>query len=207
MSNLQPILTVAALNVAAAISPGPAFLIVSKTAAASTRRAALLVVAGIVTGSVIWAVAALLGVQLILAKAASIYRFLQLFGGVYLAYIGWSVWRGAAQPLAETSAPARGGGFRKALLINLSNPKVIIFFGSVFGTVFKPSTPLAVRWAAVPTVFLIDGTWYCCVALLFGILPVQRIYRRIKTGFERTCGGFLVLFGAKLVWTGARGDN
>src|ERR1700722_3298721 len=137
MVDLRPLLTIAALDVAAAMSPGPAFLLVSRTAAGSTRRSALLTAAGTASASVIWAAAALLGVQVILIQAAGIYHVLQFIGGLYLCYIGLSIWRGASLPLPEMAfAGPQRGTYRRALLLGLSNPKIIVFFGTIFTTAF-----------------------------------------------------------------------
>ena len=194
--------TIAALNLAAAMSPGPAFLLVSRTAAASTRRSALLTATGTASASVIWAASALLGVQMILAKAANIYHVLQFVGGLYLCYIGLSIWRGANAPL-PLLLPADGverNCYRRALLLGLSNPKIIVFFGTIFTTAFDPSAPAAFKWAALLVVTVIETTWYTSLATLFGISPIQRGYRKIKKALERTFGGLMFLFGGRLTW-------
>jgi threonine efflux protein len=201
MLDLRPLATIAALNLAAAMSPGPAFLLVSRTAAGSTRRSALLTAVGTSSASVIWAAAALLGVQVILMKAANVYHVLQFAGGLYLCFIGLSIWRGAGVPLPEM-APAgpQRGSYRRALLLGLSNPKIIVFFGTIFTTAFDPSAPPAFKWAALLVVLVIETSWYLSVATLFGISPIQRAYRKMKKALERTFGGLMFVFGGRLTW-------
>lgn len=200
--DLRPLLTIAALDVAAAMSPGPAFLLVSRTAAGSTRRSALLTAGGTASASVIWAGAALLGLQVILAKAAGLYHLLQFMGGLYLCFVGLSIWRGASMPL-PAMMPAQvveGSSYSRALLLGLSNPKIIVFFGTIFTTAFDPSAPAAFKWAALLVVTIIETTWYTSVATLFGISPIQRAYRKMKKALERTFGGLMFLFGGRLTW-------
>jgi threonine/homoserine/homoserine lactone efflux protein len=201
MSDLRPLALLAALNLAAAISPGPAFVLITKTAASARRPVALATAAGTVLASVIWATSALLGWQLVLSRAASVYRLLQFAGGLYLAFIGWSTWRHAPDPLPEVSD---GGGFRRGLLLGLSNPKVIIFFSTIFTTLFTPGTPRYVKWAAPLVVLVDESLWYGTLATLFGTAAIQRQYRRVKTGVERVFGSLFVLFGLRLAWTSAR---
>jgi threonine efflux protein len=206
MVDLRPLATIAALNLAAAMSPGPAFLLVSRTAAGSTRRSALLTAAGTASASVIWAAAALLGLQVILTKAASVYHLLQFVGGLYLCFIGLSIWRGANVPLPAL-LPGESGernSYRRALLLGLSNPKVIVFFGTIFTTAFDPSSPAAFKWAALLVVLVIETTWYTSLAALFGISPIQRGYRKMKKALERTFGGLMFVFGGRLTWAAAR---
>jgi threonine efflux protein len=202
MVDLRPLATIAALNLAAAASPGPAFLLVSRTAAGSTRRSALLTAAGTASASVIWASAALLGLQVILAKAAGVYHMLQFVGGFYLCFVGLSIWRGASVPLpiGLPSETWERNSFRRALLLGLSNPKVIVFFGTIFTTAFDPSAPAVFKWAALSVVLVIETTWYTSVATLFGISPIQRSYRKMKKALERTFGGLMLLFGGRLTW-------
>jgi threonine/homoserine/homoserine lactone efflux protein len=207
MTDLRPLATIAALNLAAAVSPGPAFALVTRTAAVSTRRSAFRVAAGTVTASVIWAAAALLGLQAVLAEASGLYRGIQLVGGLYLGALGIAMWRAASSPVAMTPAPDDGhgrGAFGRGLLLGLSNPKVVVFFGTIFTTVLAPSTPAAVKWAALLVVFCNESLWYGGLALTFGSPPVRRVYRRIKAVLERTFGLIMMLFGAKLLGDGGR---
>jgi threonine/homoserine/homoserine lactone efflux protein len=202
----RPLVTLAALNLAAAMSPGPAFVLITRTAAASGRSPAFKAAAGTVLASVIWAAAAVLGLQIVFAKAAGVYRLLELVGGIYLALIGIAMWRHAPDVITtETSAPTRDrrGAFGKGLLLGLSNPKVVVFFGTIFATALSPSASSALKWAALLVVLCNETAWYGFLALCFGSRPVQRVYRRIKTGLERLFGVLLFSFGAKLVWSGA----
>src|ERR1700761_5115131 len=207
MIDLRPLATIAALDLAAAMTPGPAFLLVSRTAAGSTRRSALLTAAGTASSAAIWAGAALLGLQVILMKAANIYHLLQFIGGLYLCFIGISIWRGASRPLPAVTASkvTERNAYGRALMLGLSNPKIIVFFGTIFTTAFDPSAPAAFKWAALLVVLLIESSWYTSLATLFGISPIQRAYRKIKKGLERTFGGLMFLFGGRLTWASVRG--
>jgi threonine efflux protein len=204
--DLTPLAAIAALNLAAAVSPGPAFVLITRTAAGSTRSSALKVAAGTVAASVTWAAAALLGLQVVLTQAAGLYRAVQLVGGLYLFLVGMAIWRHAPDPMPEELAVTNlqvRGAFRKGLLLGLSNPKVVVFFGTIFTTAFAASTPAAIKWAALLVVLCIESAWYGTLALCFGSAPIRRGYRRVKTRLERVVGGLLVSFGAKLAWDGA----
>lgn len=206
MADLQTLMGVAALDLAAAVSPGPAFLLITQTAASSRRETAWATAAATVLGSLTWAAAALLGWQVVLAKAAGLYRLVQAAGGLYLCVIGWSTWRNASQPLAVTARAATtpAAGFRKGLMLGLSNPKVIVFFGTIFTTLFTPQTPSRVRWLSLAVILVIESLWYGSLATLFATGAVQRRYRVCKAGVERLFGGLLAFFGVRLVWNSAR---
>jgi threonine efflux protein len=207
VNGFHPLAVVAVLNFAAAVSPGPAFLLVTRTAAVSKRPVALATVAGTVTASIIWAAAALLGWELFLARMATVYRFLEIGGGLYLCSIGWSTWQNAPQPLPESERHASGSvnaKFRKGLLLGLSNPEVVVFFGTIFTSVFTPCTPSSVRWAALVVIFVNESFWYASVALAFGTPTIRKMYGRWKILTERFFGSVLVFFGLRLVCSGGR---
>jgi threonine/homoserine/homoserine lactone efflux protein len=147
---------------------------------------------GVILGSVIWATAAVLGLQLLLTRAAAIYRLIEIAGGIYLCFIGTQVFRHAAAPLPEVQElrADRAAAFRKGLLLNLSNPKVVVFFGTVFAALFNAQTPPSERWLAILIVFFDETLWYVTLATAFGSAPVRRVYTKIKTPAERIFGAF-----------------
>jgi threonine/homoserine/homoserine lactone efflux protein len=134
--DVRPLLTIAVLHLAATMSPGPAFVLVTRVSATPARRSALQAAAGTVVGSLIWATAALLGFQVMLAKAAWAYRTLQVAGGVYLAFFGVAMWQLAPVPLnidGASTHPSRRNAFWQALSLALSNPKVLRLILVSFG--------------------------------------------------------------------------
>jgi threonine/homoserine/homoserine lactone efflux protein len=204
--DITPLVTIAVLHLAATMSPGPGFVLVTRISATSPRRSALQAAAGTVLGSLIWATAALLGFQVMLAKAAWVYRTLQTAGGLYLAFLGVAMWRLARVPLPVDGASTRSSGlnaFWQALSLALSNPKVVVFFGTVFATAFTPTSPAILRWAALLIVLGNESIWFGSLAMAFGRPPVRRIYARAKASLERFFGLILLSFGGKLLWDGA----
>jgi threonine/homoserine/homoserine lactone efflux protein len=134
-SALLPILTVALAHLAAAISPGPSFLLVARTAVGVSRRAGLAAALAMGVGAALWAAAALVGLAVIFAQFDWLYMGAKIAGGVFLIWIATRIWRNAQVPLPEQGAAPEcslNQAFRSALWIQLSNPKVAIFFGSIF---------------------------------------------------------------------------
>jgi threonine/homoserine/homoserine lactone efflux protein len=205
MSYLLTLGGVAAIHLMAAASPGPAFVMVTRVSMAESRAAALGMACGVANAAVLWAVAASLGVGALLSSAAILFTALKLAGGTYLLWLGLLAWRGAGATGAAGPGPVVRQGMRPArawwlgLSTNLSNPKVIIFFGSIFVALFAPGTPGWVRVAALAIVAVNETLWYILVALLFSAAPVQRAYRRVRGWVERIMGTVMLLFGARLI--------
>jgi len=203
MEYALPLLGIALANLLAAVSPGPSVVLVVRTAIVGPRSAGLAAAAGMIVGSVVWAAAAIFGLALLFAELAWLYRAVQLVGGLYLVYIAVLIWRGAREPIALEGG---NGGMRRpwrafwvALASQLSNPKVVVFFGSVFIALLPAHAPAWV-WAATLAIIAFNETvWYGALALSFSAAPARRVYARIKLWLDRTVAGVLAALGLKLV--------
>lgn len=186
----------------AAASPGPSFVLVAQTAVGSGRRAGLLAAFAMMLGAVAWAAAALFGLQALFARFEWLYLAMRIGGGLYLLYLAVMMWRHAPEPLPEPSA---GGGktgamqgFVRALLLQLSNPKVMVFFGSIFLALLPADPPGWMQAATLAIVAFNEFTWYVLITLLFSGGPARTIYRRAKVWLDRIMGGALALLGLRL---------
>lgn len=108
-------------------------------------------VLGITCGVMVWAGVALLGLHLIIEKMAWLHTIIMVGGGLYLCWMGYQMLRGALKNrmrrrLLRTLNWRRAGAAFKGLLTNLSNPKAIIYFGSVFSLFVGDNVGAAARW-------------------------------------------------------------
>ena len=154
-----------------------------------------------------WAVAASLGLDLLLARAPWLFRVLQLGSGAFLLWVGIQSWRHAGDPLevAAAAQPASSGlwrAYRRGAMTSLTNPKTIVFFGSIFLTLLPPGTPAWVRVAALGVVFTNEAAWDALVAVGFSSRPVRAFYRRAKVWVDRGIGIVMGGFGIRLVTGG-----
>jgi threonine efflux protein len=203
-SLLLLLLSVAAVNLLGAASPGPAFFVVSRTAVGQSRKAGLATAAGVSIATVIWAFGTIHGLALLIAEAAGLFRIMQAAGAVYLIYLGWRAIRHAAEPLPPAltdHAPAGlRAAFRRGFLVNMTNPKVAVFFASVFASVYGTGMPEWVNLVVLGVIALDEIVWYSLVALAFSSRPAQVAYGRAKRWIDRAFGAFLALFGLRLLW-------
>ncbi len=203
MEHLVTLLGIALALLLVAMSPGPAFIVVSQQALTRSRNAGVVTALGVSVGSVIWVVLVVLGIAVLMAEAAWLYGLMRLIGGAYLIYLGVQLWRGAGAPLVEASRIDAAGStlwrtFWRAILIQMLNPKAAVFFGSVFLTMLAPGAPVWLKGAALGLVFVIEFGWYFVVATTFSSKPARRIYGNAKAWLERGAGAWLALFGMKL---------
>lgn len=192
-----------------AMSPGPSFVFVARTAVAQSRRDAVAAALGMGIGGVIFAGLALVGLHAVLAQVGWLYAGLKLVGGAYLLYLGFRMWRGAGEPLdLMTVDAARSRGLGRAVLLGLAtqlaNPKTAFVYGGIFAALLPIYPPLWLDLALLPLVFLIECGWYSVVAVAFSAARPRSAYLRSKGWIDRIAGSVLGLLGAKLVLETAR---
>jgi threonine/homoserine/homoserine lactone efflux protein len=202
MGYFWPLATLWIVHLMAAMSPGQSFLVVSRTALVSGRPAGVASALGMGIGVLPWAVGAMLGLAVLFAQAPWLYAALRIAGGLYLIYVAVMVWRHAADPVAMADDGERvstGTALRQACLTQIANPKVAVFFGSIFVAVLPPSPPLWLAAAILAIVFFNELAWYAAVAVLFSAERPRRAYLSAKAIIDRVMAGLLGLLGAKLI--------
>lgn len=185
-----------------AISPGPSFVMVARTAVVSSRMNALAAALGMGCGGILFAATAILGLQALLSAVPWLYLAIKILGGAYLAYLGYQIWCGAKHPLEMTQAEVTtkiGRSFLLGLATQLSNPKTAVVYTSVFAALLPPDIPLQISLMLPAVVFCIEAGWYTVVALVLSSTKPRAAYLHYKTAIDRTTGGVMSFLGLKLI--------
>ncbi|MEH6545694.1 MAG: LysE family transporter [Sneathiella sp.] len=203
MEFLLPLLTLATVQILAVISPGQSFLVISKLALSTGRPAALFASVGMGLGSTIWAIAAMIGLAVALKHDQWLYAMLKFCGGSYLGYLAVSHWRHshdvASKEMQVSKKVTLSAAFLQGLLTQLANPKVIIFFGSIFFAFLPPHAPTWVSLICLIIVFCNETLWYSIVSFAFSIEKSQNFYFLAKTWIDRIIAFVLGAIGVKLI--------
>ncbi|WP_395689706.1 LysE family translocator [Aestuariivirga sp.] len=201
-SDLFALVSIGAIQLLAVISPGPSFLITARTAVAQSRADGLKVALGLGAGTVIWSSAALLGLNAVFHAVPVLFMAMKAAGALFLLYIAWMIFRHAAEPLRiEDGAERLSNTFLKGFLVQISNPKVAVFFGSIFIAMLPAQVPLWMSLALIAIVSFNELWWFSAVALFFAAPPVRRVYLRAKPWIDRVTGLFLGALGLRLLWS------
>lgn len=195
---------VAMVHLIALASPGPDFFFVSQTAASRSRKEAMMGVIGITLGVLVWAAVALMGLHLILQKMAWLHQIITVGGGLYLCWMGWQLLKSARakkQSGDETTVvlPARGRTFMRGLLTNLSNPKAVIYFGSVFSMFVGDSVSGGERLGIFLLIVVETLAWFSLVAMVFALPKMRRGYQRLAKWIDGVAGVVFAGFGIALI--------
>ncbi len=202
---LAAFLAVALLHLMAAISPGPAVLMSARTGVTEGLRTGAFLAAGIGVGGVLWAMAALFGLNIVFQAAPVLLWVLKIAGGLYLIWMAWGMWKSADQPLdmGKDAAPPRSAvsAFRLGLVTQLANPKPAVLFSAIFVGTVPQGTPMWVYAALLAVVFLNETIWNILVARIFSFERSKTTYISLKTVIDRSFGGLLALLGVKIAAT------
>ena len=182
--------------------PGPGSLTILRATARHGTAAGFAAVAGTVAGGLACMLAAASGLQALFDGEPQVLQLLQLGGSAYLAWMGWRLLasRGAAGQASEGAAPSLLSYARQALVVSLTNPKVLLFYFALLPLFFRaPVTAgsLATMVGCVSGVSLL----YQSALVLAGNAAAQRLARRpgVRRMAQRLTGGLLVAFAVKLM--------
>lgn len=189
-----PLILLAALL--ATSSPGPATLAIAGTAMKAGRGYGFAVAAGISTGSLMWSTAAAFGLGAVMLANAWLFELLRYCGAAYLIFLAAKSAKSALTPGEIEPKGIAHRSLRRAyatgLGLHLTNPKAILFFGSLYAV----GVPAQVSPATLVTIILAVAVQSTLVfhgyALLFSSPPIARGYMRLRRWFE---GTFALAFG------------
>jgi threonine/homoserine/homoserine lactone efflux protein len=203
MTSTLTLLSILGALLLGAISPGPSFVFVVRTAVAQSRAEGLAAALGMGVGAMIFGALAVLGLRTLMLEGGLIFTALKVAGGLYLLYLAWQIWRHAAEPVAVATtgdAPARPGrAFLLALLTQLSNPKIIAVFGAVFAALLPANPEAWLYWAIPPLIFLQETLWYAIVAVAFSATRPRSLYLGLKLWLDRAAATFIGILGLRLI--------
>lgn len=189
-------LILAAAFVASA-SPGPATLAIAGTSMASGRKYGLATAAGITSGSLTWSVSAALGLATLMHSSAWAFEVMRYAGAGYLLFLAFKSARSAMTPGEQKTLKMPVASLRsaygKGLALHLTNPKAILFFGSLFAIGVPPGASVQDLALVIAAVGLQSVLVFHGYALLFSSPPLVAGYARLRRWFEAV---FAIAFGA-----------
>ena len=117
-------------SVILALSPGPDNHFVMAQSARTGRKSGLFVTLGLATGLIGHTVAVAFGLAAILRASSLAFTILKFIGAAYLLYLAWQAFRAGAATAnkGDVQVFSRGNLYRRGIIMNLTNPKVSLFF-------------------------------------------------------------------------------
>lgn len=165
---MQPVDTLAVFFMASvllALTPGPDNLFVLAQSAQRGKMAGLAVTVGLCTGLLVHTSAVALGVAALFKTSAIAFALLKYIGAAYLVYLACGAFRAADDSKEQTRVKKLGFGklYRRGIIMNVTNPKVSIFF-----LAFLPQFTDPQYGALLPQTIILGLLFILSTVLVFG---------------------------------------
>lgn len=208
LSAIDAAVVLYALGVYAAIvvSPGPGFALVSRLALHGEQRRCSGAIVGLAIAATFYALLAMVGLAAILNQIGWLARTVQILGGLYLVYLGLNAWKssvktGASQAPHPDKDRSFYQGIRVGFLVNLSNPKAIAFFVSLYAVVVPVDAHWTTRACILFSGALMELVWYWLVRKTLTRRIFRTFYLAWASWIERILGTVLIFFGGRLIFS------
>lgn len=207
MPSNEILATFFAASVLLALAPGPDNIFVLTQSALRGKGSGLIVTLGLCTGLLVHTTAVALGVAVIFQASALAFTLLKLVGAGYLLYLAWQAFRVSATKIQATGNGELGSGrlYRRGIIMNITNPKISIFFLAFLPQFADPS-----RGPMTLQLLLLGGLFILATILVFGGIALlagtlgEWLNRSEKTQrlMNRVAGSVFVGLALKLATTG-----
>lgn len=184
---------------AAMAAPGPALLYALRQSIAGGFAAGVATGAGLGLVAALWTGAAALGLHTLFALFPFAYLALKLLGAGYLLWIAYQLWRDARVPVSDRADPGHRA-FLGGVLVNLANPKSVLFAASVLVVIFPPNLSLADKALITLNHFVVELAVYTALAALLATPAARAGYLRLKPLFDRIAAVVLGALGLRLLF-------
>lgn len=206
MEYLPLIGTVTLLNLLAAMSPGPDFVMTVRNALCYSRRSGIFTSLGISLALGIHLFYCAAGIGLLISKSVVLFSLIKFLGVGYLIYIGVVSILSKKSKLDVSTEKSlldltRLQAFKMGFLTNVLNPKATLFFLSLFTFVIGSSTPVYIILIISAIIMLTAFSWFSIVSIFLAQPNVQRIFLKYERIINFTLGGFLIFLGVKIALT------
>jgi threonine/homoserine/homoserine lactone efflux protein len=206
MLTYQISLTFFGVAIVLALSPGPDNLFVLMQSALWGRRAGVVVVLGLCTGLIAHTAAVAIGLAALFAASATAFTVIKLLGAAYLVYLAWAAFSAGVGASAGRPPPRQTAWqlYRRGVIMNLTNPKVSIFF-----LAFLPQFTSPARGSLTLQTLALGALFMLATLLVFGGIAFfsgvfgEKIQRsaRAQRWLNRAAGAIFLGLAVKLTLT------
>jgi len=208
--DLHHLLLVFTAYIVGAASPGPSNMRIMGVAMHQGRKPALMLAAGVISGSFFWGSMAATGVSALLLQFAQALFILKLLGGAYLLFLALKAGRSALtsdeqieKALAAAPTASALGLYRRGLLMHLTNPKALLGWIATMTIGLGPQATPGTVVVILAGCAVLSITIFCGYAIVFSTAPMIRGYRRARRWIESTLALVFGAAGFKLLFSRA----
>ncbi|MDO9336914.1 MAG: LysE family translocator [Caulobacter sp.] len=180
-----------------AVTPGPANLFAIATGMHRGRGAVVRAVAGMSCATLVWFVGAAVGLSALIAAFPKVFHVLALAGAAYVAWLGLSSILSGIRNAPDSQTPEthlERSAFRDGFVVQLSNPKALLFFAAVLPPFVDLARPLPAQMATFAVAMVgMDMITMTAYGLGGAALAVFMTRPRFRRGFRLLVGALLIV--------------
>lgn len=194
----------AAAVIVLTLTPGPDMMLYLSKTITQSRRAGAATLAGALSGLLIHTALAAVGLSALLAASATAFTILKVAGAAYLLWLAWGAIRnGSSFSLAPGAAnEPLPRLYLKGMLVNLLNPKVIVFFLTFLPQFVTAGDPRAAGTLALLGVGFVVIALPICIVQILAAGAIARLLRgspKVTRAVDYLFAGVMAAFAARLV--------
>ncbi|CAK2153852.1 homoserine/homoserine lactone efflux protein [Vibrio crassostreae] len=187
-----------------AIIPGPNALLVLSTALTQRKLFAFVNVLGVSCGFFFHAFISANGISLLLSNTPMAFEGLKWAGVLYLVWLGYNHFRAALRAQEGVLSVVGASGsklynqFFKGLLTNLLNPKIVLFYLSIFPQFVSKDTIVSDSLMLGGVQAIVVSMWFLVVTLMADTFKRLLVQKRTSQMMNIVCGVLFVGFSIQL---------
>lgn len=203
MLTVEIVMTFFMASVLLGLAPGPDNIFVLTQSTLHGRGAGLLVTLGLCTGLIVHSLAVAFGAAALFQSSELAFSALKFAGAAYLLYLAWGIFRAPITSVATSTVSGPGWTelYRRGIIMNITNPKVSIFF-----LAFLPQFADPARGSVALQIIGLGGLFILATLLVFGGIALAagrlRIWlmqsERIQRWINRLAGAMFVGLALRL---------
>jgi len=161
----QTVISFFAASLLLAVAPGPDNIFVLAQSVIYGRTAGLWITLGLCSGLLVHTTAVAFGVAAIIQASPTTFTVLKYAGAAYLLYLAWQAFHAAktSDSSQHLNRPSPSMLYRRGIIMNVTNPKVSIFF-----LAFLPQFADPARGSVFVQMFMLGGIFMLAALLVFG---------------------------------------
>lgn len=195
-------LSLLAICLLGAMSPGPSLVMVTKHSLAGGKANGLAAAWAHAFGIGVYAFISMVGLAVIFHQLPWLYQIISYAGAAYLIYLGVNAIRskgGIAAKLEAGQTMSVWQSAKEGLLISLLSPKIALFFAALFSPFVASVHSIDGKMLMVMTPFIIDGLWYSLITLMLSNQRLLNGLRKKAVLIDRLSGLILVALAGKII--------
>lgn len=210
LPDLPTLITYSLASILLFITPGPDMSLWLSRTVVSGRKAGWAAMAGTNLGCVVHTLLAAFGVSALIAASATAFLALKIVGAVYLLWLAVDAVRNGSSLNVKADSSAQGSalkGFLLGITVNLTNPKVVLFFITFLPQFVSADDPHVTGKLLFLGLYFVALNTPLAALLIWGaekVVAWLKARPRVLRGIDFSFAGVFAFFAVKIALTQGR---